>query len=520
MVSEKPVESISILQFMAALPPKWFAGPSWEPWRVVLAALFGLPLVNENDVILFPDLLPRRMELFSRLTGRTELPTAPVKEGWLIVGRRGGKSQISALIAVYLSVCKNYREFLSPGERGTLMLVAADRRQSRTLFRYVSAFFELPPLAKLVDAQTAEAISLKNGITIEIQTRSFRSVRGYTIVAFLADEIAFWPSDDSANPDSEILDSVRPAMATIPTAIMLCISSPYARRGALWDAYKKFYAMEDSDVLVVQAPSRTMNSTLSEKVVQAAYARDDASASAEYGAEFRKDIESFVSLESIAACTVVDRLELPPVAGIEYQGFVDPSGGSQDSFTLAVAHAEGNVAVLDAVREVKPPFSPESVAQEYAEFLKAYRIEFVRGDRYAGEWPREQFRKYGVEYLPCEKSKSDLYRDLLPLLNASAVQLLDLPVLQTQLQGLERRCPRGGKDSIDHAPGGRDDVANAMAGAIVSVAMRCHSRFDAFDPTPHVDAIVPTIKLGSGEYVQEIDRSIMEKIYSGWWYQR
>ena len=34
-----------------------------------------------------------------------------------------------------------------------------------------------------------------------------------------------------------------------------------------------------------------------------------------------------------------------------------------------------------------------------------------------------------------------------------------------QLCGLERRTARGGRDSIDHAPGGHDDLANAVAGA-------------------------------------------------------
>jgi hypothetical protein len=33
-----------------------------------------------------------------------------------------------------------------------------------------------------------------------------------------------------------------------------------------------------------------------------------------------------------------------------------------------------------------------------------------------------------------------------------------------QLVGLERRTSRGGRDSIDHAPGGHDDLANSVAG--------------------------------------------------------
>ena len=91
----------------------------------------------------------------------------------------------------------------------------------------------------------------------------------------------------------------------------------------------------------------------------------------------------------------------------------------------------------------------------------------VHGDRYAGEWPREQFRKHGINYIPSDKSKSDLYVDSLPLINSRAADLLDNERLVAQLTGLERRTSRGGKDSIDHTPGGHDDLANAAAGALV-----------------------------------------------------
>jgi hypothetical protein len=96
----------------------------------------------------------------------------------------------------------------------------------------------------------------------------------------------------------------------------------------------------------------------------------------------------------------------------------------------------------------------------------------VTGDRYAGEWPREQFRKHGIAYEPSAKPKSDLYRDLLPLLNSSKADLLDDPKLIAQLIGLERRTARGGKDSIDHAPNAHDDLINAAAGALTSATAK------------------------------------------------
>ena len=88
--------------------------------------------------------------------------------------------------------------------------------------------------------------------------------------------------------------------------------------------------------------------------------------------------------------------------------------------TLAIAHRDWitRAVTVDAIREIKPPFSPESAVTEFTSLLKTYNIGSVEGDRYAGEWPREQFLKYGIRYEASAKPKSDLYRDLLPLLNS------------------------------------------------------------------------------------------------------
>ena len=51
-------------------------------------------------------------------------------------------------------------------------------------------------LAQLIEAETRESVSLRNRIVIEVHTASFRSTRGYTIIAALLDEIAYWPTDE------------------------------------------------------------------------------------------------------------------------------------------------------------------------------------------------------------------------------------------------------------------------------------------------------------------------------------
>jgi hypothetical protein len=137
------------------------------------------------------------------------------------------------------------------------------------------------------------------------------------------------------------------------------------------------------------------------------------------------------------------------------------------------------VAVLDAIRETRPPFSPEATVRAYADVLKSYGLHRVTGDRYAGEWPREQFRKLGIEYIVATKAKSEIYRDALAMLNSGRVEVLDHPRLIAQLTGLERRTARGGRDTIDHAPSAHDDLANAALGALILGRAHHDIRIDA-----------------------------------------
>lgn len=433
----------------------WFRKPeTYEAWFAFLAALFALPMTEEQTTI------------YRRHTGRSEPPAQPHDEATLVVGRRGGKSLIMALVGVYLGCFFEYRQYLAPGERATVLIVAADRRQARVILRYIRAMLtQIDALKKMVERETNESFDLSNSVTIEVGTASFRSSRGYTFAAVLGDEIAFWPTDDSANPDFEILDAIRPGMATIPNAKLIKGSSPYARRGVLWDDYKRFYG-KDNAPLVWQADTQSMNPTVPKSVIDRAVERDPASAAAEYGAQFRTDVETLLTREVVEAAIDLGTVERPRMPGVQYVAFVDPSGGSADSMTLAIGHKEGDVAMIDVVRERKPPFSPEAVTSEFADAMKAYGIHEVTGDRYAGEWPRERFKVHGITYRLAEKPASELFGAMLPALNSRRVALVDNPRLTAQLVALERRTSRAGRDLISHPPGGHDDIANSVAGAI------------------------------------------------------
>jgi hypothetical protein len=231
--------------------------------------------------------------------------------------------------------------------------------------------------------QRADEIELDNRIVIAVKTSDYRAIRGVTVVCAIADEVGFWDSQ-GANPDREVFQALRPAMATIPAAKLLVISSPYAKFGALFEAHHRHYGENDSAVLVWQADTRTMNPTITEEFIQAEIERDPDAARSEWLAQFREDVEAAFSLESIESCVIRGRTELLPAGHLSYSAFVDPSGGRRDWFTVAIAHRSGDKAIVDLVRGWKPPFDPSEIVQECASVLKLYRIGSVIGDATAG----------------------------------------------------------------------------------------------------------------------------------------
>ena len=461
------------MNLLAALDDKNLFKPrikrpeTWAAWRAFIAALYGLPMDDAAEAI------------YRRHTARDgALPSVASKEAWLIMGRRAGKSQVLALIAAHLATFHDYRPYLSPGERATIAILASDRKQARSIFRYLRALLtDVPILRPLVERETADSFDLINRVTIEVGVASYKSTRGYTYAAVLCDEIAFWASDGAAEPDFAVLDAIRPGMSTIPTSMLLCASSPYARRGALYEAHKRWWGRDDAP-LVWCADTATMNPTVSRSIIEGAFERDPLSAASEYGRDgfvlFRSDVAAFLERDAIEACIAPGVRERPPVPGVAYYGFTDPSGGSKDATTLAIAHEEDERVILDAVRIVKPPFSPAETTKAFAGTLHDYRCSTVTGDRYGGEFPRELFREFGITYRVADKNRSELYREMLGPLNSGQLALLDNPQLVNELAALERRVARSGRETVDHPPhaSAHDDLANSVAGALYEARAR------------------------------------------------
>ena len=175
---------------------------SWSSWMSLLKAFFAIEMTD------------RDLDLYRECTGRETPPVQPFRELWCVSGRRGGKSFMSSIIAVYLALFHDYCEFLAPGELGSILIISSDKAQSQTILNYTKGVLHSNVVFEqyIVD-ELKESVTLSNGIKIEVHTCNFRSIRGRTVVTGIFDECAFWMHDGS-RPDYRPRDRRRCRNAT------------------------------------------------------------------------------------------------------------------------------------------------------------------------------------------------------------------------------------------------------------------------------------------------------------------
>ena len=432
-------------------------GTTWPRWRALVGGAFGCALDATQA------------QTFRELTHREPL-TAPCRELWLAIGRRGGKNRVTAAVVVYLALLKRWA--LAPGEVGTVLVLASDRTQAKVAFRYVIGLLEShPTLWQEVVNVTADTILLRNGIEIAIGTADNAAVRGRTLCAAVCDEFAHWVQAEAA----EVLRALRPGMATQPDAMLIVISTVYAAFGPFYEARKAHFGVSDARVLYAVATSQDMNPTLDPDFIAAERARDPVAAAAEYDSIERTDREGFLDAALVDGASRTEPRELPRLAGVRYVGGGDISGGRNDATAFSVAHMDGKRVIVDAVRRWAAPHDPAAVATQVAEFLETYGLTTAIADQYAAEISRALYRAAGVTLIDAPDSRSEAYLRLLPLLTTGRCELPPDPTLRLELLGLERHTRASGKDLVDHRPNAHDDLSNACALAAVAASRHAHA---------------------------------------------
>lgn len=452
----RPPSIITAMDDPALFGP-FFEGASWNNWRTVLKAAYGLPLTGQE------------LEFFKSIAGQRNPHSGRARELWVVAGRGGGKDAIASLIAAFAAALFDQQHRLRPGERALVLCLACDRDQAKIILNYIRSYFtDVPLLANMLVRETANGFELNNGVDVAVGTNSFRAVRGRSILLAIFDEVAFWRDEDSAKPDEELYRAVTPGVARLaPHGMIIGISSPYRKAGLLHKKYKQHFGRDD-DVLVIQAPTRTLNPTFSQSQVDRELAEDRARAMAEYMGEFRDDIGGWLPLEVIESAVDQGVTTRPPHPALTYRSFTDASGGRGDSFTCAIAHDFQGIAVLDCVVEIPPPFNPMEAIAQVAAVLREYGVTETEGDAYAASFNSEAFAACGITYRSTARDRSAIYTDALPLFTSGRVRLIDNRKMINQFAALERRTSSSGRDRVDHGPGGHDDLCNAAAGALVA----------------------------------------------------
>ena len=280
--------------------------------------------------------------------------------------------------------------------------------------------------------------------------------------------------------DEEVVAAALPSLAMTPGGgLMMMGSSVYRKKGHMFRKFKALHGNDDSEDICWFAPSVVMNPRLPAAVVAKAVADDGPRARAEFENVWRDDVSDFIPIDVIEAATDFGVRERGPQTGQRYIAFTDCAGGTgQDSFTLAIAHREGDNAVLDLLRERRPRFVPAGVVAEYAQVLKLYGITEVQSDKYAGGFHSDEWRRHDIKFIACERTTSENYLACLPLLLAGRARLLDNATLRSQLVGLERQVHANARESVTHANmRAHDDLSCAAAGALVVAGGR--PRYDA-----------------------------------------
>ena len=466
-----------------------FAAESFWTWRTVAKLIDGLALTEPREIVLFEQCTGRKYNRQARRAFRRLI---------VLAGRRAGKDRFESAVAVWrAALCTDWRKHISAGEQAVVLLVGADRRQAAILRKYCDGLLRAPyfglghrpvTLTKQTVRQTDDVIDFKNGSSLEIVTNDARLIRGRSAIAVLGSECCHWRTDEqSASSDEEVVGAAEPSMAMCPDGgLLMLASSVYRKRGYMYRQFKKLYGNEDTDdTLCWFAPSAVMNPVLPERVITRALKENAPKARAEYLNIWREDIDDFLPLDVLEACTSWGVTERPPVRGVVYFAFADAASGTgKDSFALAIAHAEntgGNAPptiVVDLVRERRPRFVAADVIREYAEILRGYNIASIMSDNFGAGLTSDDWRRNDLKWDKCPRVTGENYLRVLPMLTSPGrIHLPDSATIRTQFSGLERHVVSG-HETVKHgsAASAHDDVAAAIAGVCVLAASAARGR--------------------------------------------
>lgn len=387
----------------------------------------------------------------------------------LRVGRRGGKSSTMCRVAVVETLFGEH--VVPPGDVGVFVIIAQDKEQAAE---------RLDTIEDILKAMGVEA-SRVDGLRPTIETRSFfsrrrvifrvfpatiKGVSGPTCIGAICDEMAKWEDKDTgANPATEVIRSLKPAMATQPESKTWMISSPFATLDA---HYKEFERGDTDGQCVAWAPSWVANPTLTEAGTRADE-EDEATWQREYNAIPMSAGTSFFFDHDVIEQAL--RLALPAGERIVVAGLDAAFRRNAASCvpTARVGDMYGPLDELELVPKVGAPLVPSRTIFEFAEKARACGCDAFVADIHYIESVREHAAEKRIQVHDGFTDKEAAMIGCRVIANGGGFALLGYERLAKQLKGMKQKpTPTGrlnvfseGASSSSHG-----DTASAFLAAV------------------------------------------------------
>lgn len=440
---------------------KWAAGRSKKP--SVRVNLFRK--LMELDALLvkagFPPMSPFWKATLERFfaTGRRRLV--------LRVGRRGGKSSTLARVAVVETLYGDHA--IPPGDVGIFAFVSVTRKEAR---QRLATIAEILDVLKVPYIRRGDEIQLTHTNRIfRVYSASFRTAVGFTCIGLVADEAAKWRDDETgANPATEVLRSIRPAMATMPRAHEYLSSSPWATL----DAHHEHMELGETEIqCVATAPTWDANPTLSEAACRDLEG-DEETFQREYGAiPMRGGVEVFFDAAAIDDSVLKDFVNpRTPREGEQVTAGAD-FGFKSDHSALYVSHLMGGMYMPGEYKVLKPtgdkPLRPSDVCKEFAEIVSRHGTRGIMADGHYREALVEHLAPYNIAFLDAPTQPVKAFVRFRTLLHQDRVRLPPSKQLLRDLKEVQKRPTPNGNIRIilpRRAGGGHADVVSALVNSV------------------------------------------------------
>lgn len=437
------------------------------------------------------------VELYKFMTGQSYNPFIEKEQNIiinmidLIVGRRGGKTTLSAMLAIYCAISTNWKPLLRKTPFATVLILSHSREFSDEVLELIRTLIEASPiLSRLINKRKKNTTSTMNlvmpfsvdgkiensRVQIKVGAASSKTTRGVAACAVLCDEIAFWNLDENLKEtDEKIMKAVRPATKQFgDKAIVIKLSSPGIKQGVLYGEYCKW---EDKTLpknyVIFKAPSWVWNTILPKQEFINEWILDQDGFDTEYRANFVDSLSNFILPEFVDLAVMRGVAFNPPEeAGKEtttYRAAID-AAFKADAFTFSVVGHTGN-RIKQFVSKgwqgsKQNPVKASEVALYIRQICKEYDIPIVAADQFSFQPLREIFDQYGVtleEYTFNPVFKKKIYFNLKKLVHSQQMDLLDNPTQTKEIKELVVEQSSAGTIKIGHPAGGSDDYADSLA---------------------------------------------------------